>query len=80
MAVRLVAAPEAEFDISEAFIWYESRRAGLGVEFLCSLDACIERIRPDPANSLCHLLRIAARAGLTHKLCDSAGKFTVSRS
>ena len=48
MAVRLVVAPEAELDISEAYIWYQGRRAGLGEEFLSSLDACIERIRRQP--------------------------------
>src|SRR6266567_6683125 len=76
MPARLVIAPEAELDITEAYIspelaaqrdasgpgssgfqygrrhvlcrWYESRRAGLGEEFLSSVDACIERIRREP--------------------------------
>ena len=49
MAVKLVVAPEAELDITEAYVWYESRRAGLGEEFLSSVDACMERIRRQPA-------------------------------
>lgn len=48
MAADLVIAPEAERDISEAYGWYEGRRAGLGEEFLGSLDACIETIRRQP--------------------------------
>jgi plasmid stabilization system protein ParE len=46
--VDLVLAPEAELDISEAYIWYEVRRAGLGEEFLSSVDACLESIRRRP--------------------------------
>jgi plasmid stabilization system protein ParE len=49
MAVSVVVALEAELDISEAYIWYESRRIGLGEEFLSSVDACVERIRRQPA-------------------------------
>jgi plasmid stabilization system protein ParE len=48
MGVRLVFAPDAELDISEAYIWYETHRLGLGEEFLSSLDACVERIRRQP--------------------------------
>jgi plasmid stabilization system protein ParE len=48
MAVELVIVPEAELDIAEAYIWYEGRRAGLGEEFLTSVDACFERIRRRP--------------------------------
>src|SRR5579871_2047794 len=48
MAAELVVAPEAELDIAQAFAWYESRRPGLGEEFLSSVDASIERIRREP--------------------------------
>jgi plasmid stabilization system protein ParE len=49
MAAELVVAPEAELDIAEAYVWYESRRVGLGEEFLSAVDASIERIRCQPA-------------------------------
>jgi hypothetical protein len=49
MAAELVVAPEAELDITEAYVWYESRRAGLGEEFLSAVDASMERIRRQPA-------------------------------
>jgi hypothetical protein len=45
MPVELVIAPEAGLDIAEAYLWYESRRAGLGEEFLGSVEACLESIR-----------------------------------
>ena len=48
MAARAIVAPEAELDIAEAYVWYESRRIGLGEEFLGSVDAAIERIRRQP--------------------------------
>ena len=49
MGHSLSVAPEAELDIAEAYVWYESRRLGLGEEFLSSVDACIQRIRRQPA-------------------------------
>jgi plasmid stabilization system protein ParE len=48
MPVELVIAPEAELDIADAYAWYEGRRAGLGEEFLSSVDACLESIRRWP--------------------------------
>ena len=48
MPVELVIAPEVEVDIAEAYLWYEGRRAGLGDEFLSSVDACLESIRRRP--------------------------------
>jgi len=41
MAAELIIAPEAEFDIGDAYGWYEERRSGLGEEFLSCIDACI---------------------------------------
>jgi plasmid stabilization system protein ParE len=48
MAAELVIAPEAELDITEAYVWYESRRVGLGEEFLGAVDAGVEIIRRQP--------------------------------
>ena len=48
MAAELFLAPEAEQDVADAYAWYESRRPGLGEEFLGSVDACIEAIRRMP--------------------------------
>ncbi len=48
MAVELVVAPEAEQDIREAYGWYETRRFGLGEEFLSKVDAGIQSILRNP--------------------------------
>jgi plasmid stabilization system protein ParE len=48
MAANLIIAPEAEQDLTEAYGWYEARRAGLGEEFLSCVDACIQAIRRMP--------------------------------
>lgn len=48
MTRRLVFRPEADLEINEAAEWYEARGQGLAVEFLRTLDACIESIRRDP--------------------------------
>lgn len=44
MGVELILVPEAEQDIAEAYAWYESRRPGLGEEFLGCIDAFIQSI------------------------------------
>jgi len=44
MAAKLTFTLEAERDIEEAYVWYEEQRAGLGEEFLSSVDACIQFI------------------------------------
>ena len=48
MGARLIVAPEAEQDLAESYSWYESRRPGLGEEFLSCVDACVETIRRTP--------------------------------
>jgi plasmid stabilization system protein ParE len=48
MAAELITTPEAEDDIADAYAWYESRRAGLGEEFLSCVDACIDAILRTP--------------------------------
>jgi plasmid stabilization system protein ParE len=46
--VEIVIAPEVEEDLAAACVWYEQRRAGLGEDFLSSVDACCARIRRYP--------------------------------
>ncbi len=48
MARRLVIEPEAEADIAGAFSWYEEQRAGLGEEFLHSLDEAHAKVLERP--------------------------------
>ena len=65
MAAELVVAPEAELDIAEAYVWYESRRTGLGEEFLGSVDASMESIRRQPET--CPVVHEAYRRSLIRR-------------
>ena len=65
MAAELITAPEAEDDIADAYAWYESRRPGLGEEFLSCVDACIEAILRTP--QMCALAHENYRRGLVRR-------------
>ncbi|MEQ8787970.1 MAG: type II toxin-antitoxin system RelE/ParE family toxin [Pirellulaceae bacterium] len=45
---RPVLQPEAEADLAEAFQWYENQRAGLGRQFLQSVETVFDRICETP--------------------------------
>lgn len=45
---RLRVDPAAEAELSAAVRWYESMRAGLGVDFLAAIDEALERTRAGP--------------------------------
>lgn len=65
MARKLIVAPEAEVDIAEAYGWYETRRTGLGEEFLSSVEASLEGIRRRP--EMCSLAHETYRRALTRR-------------
>jgi len=44
MTRRFLTEPEAAAELEDAAVWYESQRAGLGLEFIAAVDATIERI------------------------------------
>lgn len=44
----LLIRPQAAFETNAAFQWYERRRAGLGFEFLRSLDAALADLAREP--------------------------------
>ena len=45
---KLVTRPQAQFDVEEAGIWYETRQPGLGLRFLDELDSVMRRIAATP--------------------------------
>ena len=66
MSLRLIVRPEAEADITEAALWYETREAGLGLEVMTEIHAAIERALERPLAYLLlrehpHVRRILAR-------------------
>ena len=48
MAAKLVIAPEVEFDLVQAYAWYEQQRIGLGEDFLSCVDACVQATLRNP--------------------------------
>ena len=65
MPFELLIAPEAESDITEAYLWYERRRAGLGEEFVSSLDACLAGLCRNP--TMCPVVHEAYRRSLLRR-------------
>ena len=49
MSRLLIIRPEAESEIVDAFNWYENHVAGLGSDFLLSVDAIMNAIQRDPS-------------------------------
>ena len=45
---RFVLRPQAGREIEEAAEWYDSRRSGLGSEFLDAVDACLTSVLRNP--------------------------------
>lgn len=48
MSRRLIIRPEAEADIIDAAVWYETREHGLGLAFTSEIQAAIERAFQTP--------------------------------
>jgi plasmid stabilization system protein ParE len=48
MSYLTQVSPEAEEDIRSAAMWYESKRKGLGIEFVDRVDKVIERLSRHP--------------------------------
>jgi plasmid stabilization system protein ParE len=48
MNPRLIVRPEAEADIAEAAVWYESREPGLGLNLLSEVRSAIARAFKSP--------------------------------
>jgi plasmid stabilization system protein ParE len=53
---QLIIRPEAEADLTDAAVWYDSRELGLGSEFISELHSAIERALKHP-ESFTHVRR-----------------------
>jgi hypothetical protein len=45
---RLIVRPEAEADITNGAVWYESRESGLGLELISDVHSAIARALKNP--------------------------------
>lgn len=48
MSFSLLFTTEAKLDVQDAWLWYEKQRAGLGDEFILSLEATLSEIERTP--------------------------------
>ena len=48
MSRRLTLRIQAEVDIDEVVRWYETERAGLGIEFIRNLNLLLDRVQEQP--------------------------------
>ena len=48
MSYEVVFLDDAENDIDEAYIWYESKQRGLGLDFISEVDNAILYIKENP--------------------------------
>lgn len=48
MAYTLTVRPEAEFDIDEQYTTYESKRAGLGHDFVLCVEEALDKLLRNP--------------------------------
>ena len=53
---RLIVRPEAEADITDAAVWYDSRERGLGLELISEVHSAIVRALRNP-ESFTHVRR-----------------------
>ncbi|MCL4553908.1 MAG: type II toxin-antitoxin system RelE/ParE family toxin [Actinobacteria bacterium] len=44
----LIVRPDAEADITDAALWYETQAPGLGYDFLRSVDVCLADVAREP--------------------------------
>lgn len=62
MSRRLIIRPKARSELTEAALWYEDQRPGLGVQFTAEVDRTLERIVKNPSQF--PLVRQKARRAL----------------
>lgn len=48
MTHKMTIRAEAQIEMIEAFIWYETKGEGLGGEFLRMVEACLSAIKRNP--------------------------------
>ena len=64
---RLLIRPEAEADISDAAVWYDSRARGLGLELITEVQSAIARAIKNPESFTRVRLNPVVRRVLTRR-------------
>jgi plasmid stabilization system protein ParE len=64
---RLIVRPEAEADITNGAVWYESRESGLGLELISDVHSAIARALKNPDSFTCVSAKSYFRRVLTRR-------------
>ena len=64
---RVIIRSEAEADITDAAIWYQSRQSGLGHEFLAEIESAIASAARNPFRFPCFRRKPEVRRVLTKR-------------
>lgn len=48
MISNIIIRPDAEYELIEAYDWYETQKKGLGDKFISAIDNCIDSIIDNP--------------------------------
>ena len=64
---RLIVRPEAEADITDAAVWYESREPGLGLDLISEVRSAIARASKNPESFTCVRRNPMVRRVLTRR-------------
>jgi toxin ParE1/3/4 len=67
MSRRLIVRPEAETDLTDAAVWYDSREPGLGLELLAEVHSGIARALKNPESFTCVRRTPTVRRVLTRR-------------
>ena len=64
---RLIIRPEAEADLTDAAVWYDSRELGLGLELISEVNSAIARALKNPESFTRVRRNPVVRRGLTRR-------------
>lgn len=65
--LRVIVRDEAAADITDAALWYDDQRPGLGDEFLSEIEACVASAAENPFRHPCLRRKPEVRRVLTHR-------------
>jgi toxin ParE1/3/4 len=75
---RLIIRPEAEADLTDAAVWYDSREFGLGFELISEVNSAIARALKNPESFTRVRRNPVVRRGLTRR--DKNGLYSCESS
>src|SRR3989338_6799167 len=75
MEYKIIIRPEAEKDLTEAFVWYEMNRRGLGLDFLLQVDAGLRFVARVYRRTVFEDNGVLSMAFISDEIINSAKRF-----